>query len=78
MAEEVVLVICVDIFSDHTADSLKAECCKCKRKVWISPHHLEENRKPICVHCVQHVEDPELGIDTRDIVRAYRHLKEKK
>ena len=72
---EEVFVICVDIFSDHTPDSLKVKCNKCGKKLWCSPHHIEEKRKPICIYCVQKVEDPEFGIDVRDVSRAKKEIK---
>lgn len=55
MSQDNDMVICVSEESRHTDDSLLVKCTNCDTKVWVSPHHLVAQRKPICLTCMSKI-----------------------
>jgi len=76
--EEEPMVLCVDIDRIHTQESVKGNCCKCNKLVWVSPWHKE--KQLICVECFGKIptKEIELGVTEKDLKRAADFFKEDK
>ena len=77
-AEEELIVLCVDIDKIHTSESIKGNCSKCNKLVWVSPWHKE--KQLICVDCFSKIQnkDIKIGITEKDLKRSIDFFKEEK
>lgn len=70
---EKVMVVCVDIFTDHTPESVIVKCSECGKKLWCSPWNVDKT--PICAYCATKKQNVKSCISLRDLFRAKEFFK---